>query len=105
MRQDPPVTSSSGNTAVAYTDGACSGNPGPGGWAWAIPGGRYATLVAGEAEEAVLFGVEDVLLSAAHAGRGGVRLLERPAGGDGIEGPRLGVLFATAPLIVARPTN
>ncbi|MEA3055110.1 MAG: ribonuclease, partial [Actinomycetota bacterium] len=24
-----------------YTDGACSGNPGPGGWAWAIPGGRF----------------------------------------------------------------
>ncbi len=22
-----------------YTDGACSGNPGPGGWAWAIDGG------------------------------------------------------------------
>jgi ribonuclease HI len=21
---------------VAYTDGACSGNPGPGGWAWAV---------------------------------------------------------------------
>ena len=27
---------------LAYTDGACSGNPGPGGWAWAIPGDRYA---------------------------------------------------------------
>jgi ribonuclease HI len=26
---------------VVYTDGACSGNPGPGGWAWAIPGGRW----------------------------------------------------------------
>lgn len=26
---------------VVYTDGACSGNPGPGGWAWAVaPGGR-----------------------------------------------------------------
>ena len=23
-------------TRVVYTDGACSGNPGPGGWAWAI---------------------------------------------------------------------
>jgi ribonuclease HI len=22
--------------AVVYTDGACSGNPGPGGWAWAL---------------------------------------------------------------------
>ena len=28
---------------VVYTDGACSGNPGPGGWAWAIPRGRWAT--------------------------------------------------------------
>ena len=26
---------------VVYTDGACLGNPGPGGWAWAVPGGRY----------------------------------------------------------------
>ncbi|HVM51656.1 MAG TPA: ribonuclease H [Acidimicrobiales bacterium] len=29
-------------TAV-YTDGACSGNPGPGGWAWAIEDGPYAS--------------------------------------------------------------
>lgn len=28
---------------VAYTDGACRGNPGPGGWAWAIPGGAWAS--------------------------------------------------------------
>jgi ribonuclease HI/uncharacterized phage-like protein YoqJ len=28
---------------TVYTDGACAGNPGPGGWAWAIPGGRWAT--------------------------------------------------------------
>lgn len=27
----------------AYTDGACLGNPGPGGWAWAVPGGRFAS--------------------------------------------------------------
>ena len=27
-----------------YTDGACLGNPGPGGWAWAVvPGGAYAS--------------------------------------------------------------
>ena len=25
----------------AYTDGACSGNPGPGGWAWVVPGGAF----------------------------------------------------------------
>jgi ribonuclease HI len=28
---------------IAYTDGACSGNPGPGGWAWAIDGGASAS--------------------------------------------------------------
>ena len=27
---------------VVYTDGACLGNPGPGGWAWAVPGGQWA---------------------------------------------------------------
>lgn len=26
---------------IVYTDGACSGNPGPGGWAWAVAGGRF----------------------------------------------------------------
>ncbi len=26
---------------IVYTDGACSGNPGPGGWAWAVPAGPY----------------------------------------------------------------
>jgi ribonuclease HI len=25
---------------VVYTDGSCLGNPGPGGWAWAVDGGR-----------------------------------------------------------------
>ncbi len=30
-------------TTVAYTDGACLGNPGPGGWAWAVPAGRFAS--------------------------------------------------------------
>jgi ribonuclease HI len=25
-----------------YTDGACSGNPGPGGWAWVVDDGRSA---------------------------------------------------------------
>lgn len=28
---------------VVYTDGACSGNPGPGGWAWAVQGGGFAS--------------------------------------------------------------
>src|SRR5688500_2296933 len=26
-----------------YTDGACSGNPGPGGWAWAVEDGPFAS--------------------------------------------------------------
>lgn len=28
-----------GAPTVVYTDGACRGNPGPGGWGWAVPGG------------------------------------------------------------------
>ncbi len=28
---------------LVYTDGACRHNPGPGGWAWAVPGGPYAS--------------------------------------------------------------
>ncbi len=31
----PPLT--------VYTDGACRGNPGRGGWAWAVPDGAYAS--------------------------------------------------------------
>ncbi len=27
----------------AYTDGACRGNPGPGGWAWAVEGGAWGS--------------------------------------------------------------
>ena len=30
-------------TTVVYTDGACRGNPGPGGWAWAVDGGPFAS--------------------------------------------------------------
>lgn len=28
---------------LVYTDGACLGNPGPGGWAWAVPDGPFAS--------------------------------------------------------------
>lgn len=28
---------------IVYTDGACSGNPGPGGWAWVVPDGPRAS--------------------------------------------------------------
>jgi len=31
------------DATVADTDGACRGNPGPGGWAWAVPDGRWAS--------------------------------------------------------------
>lgn len=31
------------NRTIVYTDGACSGNPGPGGWAWAVPDGPWAS--------------------------------------------------------------
>ena len=30
-------------TTTVYTDGACLGNPGPGGWGWAVPGGAHAS--------------------------------------------------------------
>ena len=30
-------------TTIAYSDGACLGNPGPGGWAWAVPDGPFAS--------------------------------------------------------------
>jgi ribonuclease HI len=31
-----------GDRTRVYTDGACSGNPGPGGWAWIVPDGPFA---------------------------------------------------------------
>ena len=37
------VVEASDGRVTVYTDGACRGNPGPGGWAWAVPGGRYAS--------------------------------------------------------------
>ena len=33
---------------VIYTDGACSGNPGPGGWAWAVSPDGEPNGVGGE---------------------------------------------------------
>ncbi|MGH9044834.1 MAG: ribonuclease H family protein [Acidimicrobiales bacterium] len=32
-----------GHEEVVYTDGSCLGNPGPGGWAWAVPDGAFAS--------------------------------------------------------------
>ena len=34
---------------VVYTDGACSGNPGPGGWAWAVGPHGAPSAAGGEA--------------------------------------------------------
>ncbi len=39
---DPDAPDEVARTTV-YTDGACSGNPGPGGWAWIVPGGAWAS--------------------------------------------------------------
>jgi ribonuclease HI len=45
--EDPsPTGRSSGASSpptVVFTDGACLGNPGPGGWAWAEEGGAFAS--------------------------------------------------------------
>ena len=43
-----PSSSTQATPAVAgetlvYTDGSCLGNPGPGGWAWAVPDGPFAS--------------------------------------------------------------
>ena len=37
------MPSSVPGSTVVFTDGACLGNPGPGGWAWAVPDGAYAS--------------------------------------------------------------
>ncbi|CAN5419308.1 hypothetical protein BH10ACT3_BH10ACT3_09860 [soil metagenome] len=39
----PAPTPVPAGATVAYTDGACRGNPGPGGWAWAVPGGGWGS--------------------------------------------------------------
>ena len=36
------------SVTVVYTDGACRGNPGPGGWAWVVPSGPWACGFAAE---------------------------------------------------------
>jgi ribonuclease HI len=39
---EPAATPESEGALSVWTDGACSGNPGPGGWAWATRDGRQA---------------------------------------------------------------
>jgi ribonuclease HI len=36
---DAPIPDPDGTPIVVYTDGSCLGNPGPGGWGWAVDGG------------------------------------------------------------------
>ncbi len=40
---EPEPSSASPDVTEVFTDGACSGNPGPGGWAWATLDGRKAS--------------------------------------------------------------
>src|SRR5687767_2814351 len=39
--QPPGFREDEGVRTTVFTDGACVGNPGPGGWAWAVPDGPY----------------------------------------------------------------
>jgi len=39
----PPAPAAAAGVLEVWTDGACSGNPGPGGWAWATRDGRQAS--------------------------------------------------------------
>lgn len=50
MMRGMAVEESAGSArpTLVYTDGACSGNPGPGGWAWAVPSGPWASGAAAE---------------------------------------------------------
>jgi ribonuclease HI len=65
---------------VAYTDGACSGNPGPGGWAWAVDsgpsasGGEHASTNQRMEVQAVLEALR-VLLPLSGGGVGRVRIV------------------------------
>lgn len=39
----PSTEPATDQVTVVYTDGACRGNPGPGGWGWAVDGRRSGT--------------------------------------------------------------
>jgi ribonuclease HI len=41
LTTDPTTGPVTDQLTTVFTDGACLGNPGPGGWAWAVPRGRY----------------------------------------------------------------
>ena len=58
---------------VVYTDGACSGNPGPGGWAWAVAPDGVPQRSGGEStttnQRMELFAVLDAIRSLGADGR------------------------------------
>lgn len=39
----PAIPTDPAGETVVYTDGSSLGNPGPAGWAWAVPGGPWAS--------------------------------------------------------------
>ncbi len=57
---------------VVYTDGACSGNPGPGGWGWAVAPGGHPSGSGGEPrttnQRMEIFAVLDALRTLRGAG-------------------------------------
>lgn len=42
-RKAKPAPRVPSDVVLAYTDGACTGNPGPGGWAWVVADGRQGS--------------------------------------------------------------
>ena len=82
---------------TVYTDGACLGNPGPGGWAWAVPGGPFRSGAdPGTTNQRMeIWAALEAVTVARRPARGGQRLdlcrqlLPRPVVG-GMAGPGLG---------------
>jgi ribonuclease HI len=72
MVRDQPMS----KTVIAYTDGACSGNPGPGGWAYRLewPDGEVEEGSGGELlttnNREELKAVREALLAVKHATNG-----------------------------------
>ena len=74
---DRPAPGPSGGPTplVIYTDGACSGNPGPGGWAWAVAPDGEPNASGGEAattnQRMEIYAVLDALRAHAPLADGG----------------------------------
>jgi ribonuclease HI len=67
-------TSSGTSRIEIYTDGACSGNPGPGGWAWAVAPAGEPSAAGGELattnQRMEIYAVLDALRARAALGDG-----------------------------------